>query len=171
MGDRYSKLTQNFTETNNFGELFVGPLDYIIQPTVLDELNINAVMCCTGKDNSLEFLKKKKWDLEKNFKHVGLEDCFERFISLMDVELDKCIDWIYEHLVNGRNVLVHCDHGITRSPSMCIAYLMKYGKSINTIVPMTLHKACDYLYNTRKNIDITLFIYDLKKWEKQLNLE
>jgi len=37
-------------------------------------------------------------------------------------------EYIYTHLHNGENILVHCDSGKHVSPTIASAYLMRYGK-------------------------------------------
>ncbi|XP_018319646.1 dual specificity protein phosphatase 18 [Agrilus planipennis] len=41
---------------------------------------------------------------------------------------ESCADAIHEEASNNRNVLVHCVAGVSRSASICIAYVMKYNK-------------------------------------------
>ena len=39
---------------------------------------------------------------------------------------DQIADLINENVKEGRRCLVHCIAGVSRSASLCIAYLMKY---------------------------------------------
>ena len=42
------------------------------------------------------------------------------------------IDWMYKKICMGKNILVHCDMGLTRSLIVVCAYLMKYGTNFKT---------------------------------------
>lgn len=65
--------------------------------------------------------------------HEDLFDCYGTHIGDLFQSTSKFID---DARNSGGNVLVHCLAGISRSPSMVIAYLMEYGK-------MTLGNALD----------------------------
>jgi hypothetical protein len=41
--------------------------------------------------------------------------------------IDKALDFIDEKLKNGMKVLVHCNEGMSRSPSLVLLYLIKHG--------------------------------------------
>ena len=41
--------------------------------------------------------------------------------------IDKGLDFIEQKLGEGRKVLVHCNEGMSRSPSICLLYLIKHG--------------------------------------------
>lgn len=41
--------------------------------------------------------------------------------------IDKALDFIHEKLNQGLKVLVHCNEGFSRSPSIALLYLVKHG--------------------------------------------
>lgn len=41
--------------------------------------------------------------------------------------IDKALDFIEQKLGEGLKVLVHCNEGFSRSPSLCLLYLIKHG--------------------------------------------
>jgi len=41
--------------------------------------------------------------------------------------IDKGLDFIGQKLNEGRKVLAHCNEGMSRSPSICLLYLIKHG--------------------------------------------
>uniref|UniRef100_A0A914WWT3 Uncharacterized protein n=1 Tax=Plectus sambesii TaxID=2011161 RepID=A0A914WWT3_9BILA len=56
---------------------------------------------------------------------VSLEDAE---CSQLDEYFDLAADLIEHHRMNGGKTLVHCAAGRSRSASLCIIYLVKYGK-------------------------------------------
>merc|ERR1719431_1696836 len=55
---------------------------------------------------------------------------------------DQVADLIESNSMRGRRTLVHCNAGISRSSSLCIAYLMKYHR-------MSLRSAHDHVRSRR----------------------
>lgn len=51
-------------------------------------------------------------------------DIADFYDQKIDHHFDANCQWIEERLAEGRNVLVHCAAGISRSASFVIAYLM-----------------------------------------------
>lgn len=60
----------------------------------------------------------------------------------LGVHFDRCADKIHETAKRGGRTFVHCVAGVSRSASICIAYLMKYQR-------MTLAKAYSYVKSKR----------------------
>jgi len=46
--------------------------------------------------------------------------------QLTPVKLDAVTAWINTQILTGQQVFVHCEQGQSRSPAICIAYLMRY---------------------------------------------
>ncbi len=42
--------------------------------------------------------------------------------------LDNTINIIYDNINKNNNILIHCNKGIQRSPTIILAYLIKFGK-------------------------------------------
>ncbi len=73
---------------------------------------------------------------------------------------EQCNKYIDEHLNAGRNILVYCAAGRSRSVSICCAYLM-------AAQSMTFESAHDYLSRVRPVIDINPgFRLQLKNYKK-----
>lgn len=74
------------------------------------------------------------------------------------------IDDIYNFLLKGESVIVHCERGISRSPSFIIAFLIKYGIDINNPRPMTYDCAFRYVWGKRPiicpNLGFGMFLED-----------
>ena len=86
---------------------------------------------------------------------------------------DKVADLIEKRSQKGERCLVHCVAGVSRSASLCIAYLMKYHRYvhvyiINKFMLCVLHGECDFGSNSLRGphevIDWFLF-FILLSWE------
>lgn len=66
------------------------------------------------------------------FYHEYPQEIYSKSISAIDYHgfdlsevFEECFGFIHEHRVQGRNVFVHCQAGISRSPAIVIGYLIK----------------------------------------------
>jgi len=74
------------------------------------------------------------------------------------VEMDQIVDQIHHEISEGRNLLVHCAAGKSRSASVVIGYLIKYFK-------MSFGDAYDYVKAYRGSIEPNQgFVEQLKKY-------
>lgn len=65
----------------------------------------------------------------------------------------------------GQNILVHCNDGVSRSPTLIIAYLMKYQK-------MSFEEAFSYCKKLHRQSEPNRgFVVQLKKFERKLQRE
>ena len=56
-------------------------------------------------------------------------------------DFEGLLDWIHYFLEDGSNVLIHCSAGVNRSPTVVIAYLIKYrGQSVETALEFVKSK-------------------------------
>lgn len=75
---------------------------------------------------------------------------------------DDGIDYVRGHIENGKNVLVHCAAGVSRSASLVIAYMMK-------VKGMSFTESHNYVKSKRGVIQPNEgFIEQLKKYEQIL---
>lgn len=73
-------------------------------------------------------------------------------------------EFINNAIVNNGKVFVHCHAGISRSGTICIAYIMKYKK-------IKFEDALNLVREKRKKISPNKgFINQLKEYEKELNI-
>jgi len=85
------------------------------------------------------------------------------------VEISKYFQEAHNFIEEGRakncKVLVHCEGGISRSPTIVIAYLMRYNG-------MTLKDALEHVSQKRPIISPNMgFMNELKKYEQCLEEE
>ncbi|CAF0996736.1 unnamed protein product [Adineta ricciae] len=75
---------------------------------------------------------------------------------------ETAIDFIDKALQSNGKVLVHCSAGISRSPTLVLAYLMKKKR-------WTLDEAFEKMRKLRRIVDPNVsFIIQLREWEKTL---
>jgi hypothetical protein len=78
------------------------------------------------------------------------------------------VDWIHSKRLEGKPVLVHCDAGLTRSPAVVSAYLMKYGPDMSGR-PLRYFEALQYVSQQRgPKVDVRLFERELLLLERHL---
>ena len=104
------------TSTSVSGTLYVGSFEAASNSEFFDEAKIGAVVNCT---KNLANVFEEGGSVA--YRRVAVEDAHDE--QLVDHVVDVS-DWIGDHLVAGRNVLVHCLQGKSRSVTVCAAYLM-----------------------------------------------
>jgi hypothetical protein len=73
------------------------------------------------KDSPFYYLKEFPKELYLNIVDAPLSIFFSKEM------IDKALDFIEQKLGEGLKVLVHCNEGFSRSPSICLLYLIKNG--------------------------------------------
>lgn len=82
--------------------------------------------------------------------------------SRLEMYFDKCADRIHQVHGLGGKTLVHCVAGVSRSASLCIAYMMKYHR-------MSLRQAFYHVRNCRQIINPNIgFWRQLIDYERRL---
>lgn len=82
------------------------------------------------------------FDLHQLEKSAGFDVCYvpvqdEDAPSMEDLE--RTLEWMAEHIKNGKKVLVHCRFGIGRTGTMIAAYLMSEGYSFKEALRKMKH--------------------------------
>lgn len=92
-------------------------------------------------------------------KCINISDTFEQ---LVDKFFDETHNFIEEARRNKCNILIHCKAGISRSPTIAIAYLMKWKR-------LHLQDAYDFVKRCRPQISPNLnFMGQLMSYERKL---
>ncbi|VIO92624.1 Uncharacterized protein BM_BM6817 [Brugia malayi] len=84
--------------------------------------------------------------------------------SNMEQYFDKCHEFMKNAVENGGNVLVHCNAGVSRSPTIVLSYIMRYNK-------MTLREALEHVNTIRKVNPNPGFMQQLMRYEMKLQSE
>ena len=130
---------------------------------LLKQLQVNCVLNITGYDyNSNKLRFKTDYPPEFTAKHIIMAD--EMDVKLSD-HLDEALDFIHHNIGNNTSnkILVHCEAGISRSPTIVIAYLMRYHNQ-------SLKIAYDYVKQRKNNVGPQAsFFEQLIQFEQQLN--
>jgi hypothetical protein len=94
-----------------------------------------------------------------DYYHLPCNDtCHENILQ----HFDKTFEYIHKKLSLNQNVLVHCQGGISRSPSFIIGYLMKYYSK-------TFDQAYSIVKDKRKIINPNLsFLAQLTRYEQMI---
>lgn len=81
----------------------------------------------------------------------------------------ECSEFIRNALLSGGKIYVHCQMGRSRSPTIVIAYLMRYGLSLEKEEQMSYRNAYEYVRSKRWNICPNLgFVISLRNYESKL---
>lgn len=100
------------------GKLFLGNMWDANNMDFIKENNINVIIC-VAKDATFMTDIFVATTIHK----YEIEDTLSYDIS---AHFDEINELIYEYIRKGKNVLVHCMAGMSRSATIIISYLMKY---------------------------------------------
>ena len=113
------------------GSIFIGGMNHALNETILEENNIQAVISIHPKD-SLAWDKNDITSGLQRFFTGGSVVKYPLIIPLEDnanSDLISCFDetnaFIEKHTVEGRNILIHCKSGRSRSVAVLIAFLQQ----------------------------------------------
>jgi protein-tyrosine phosphatase len=111
------------------------------------------------KNNNIKFILNvaeeltNKFPQEFTYYKIHLADDFKQNILSY---LDELTNYIHKIISNNDNILVHCHMGISRSPAIIVAYLIKYQNMIYS-------NAFNFVKLIKPNIDINQnFVKQLK---------
>ncbi|KAG9261140.1 dual specificity protein phosphatase 5 [Astyanax mexicanus] len=95
--------------------LYLGSAHHACRNDYLSDLRITALLNVSRRDS-------RPAKGQHRYKWIPVEDSHTADISS---HFQEAIDFIDEVKQEGGKVLVHCEAGISRSPTICMAYLMK----------------------------------------------
>ncbi|ESO85048.1 hypothetical protein LOTGIDRAFT_54372, partial [Lottia gigantea] len=135
-----------------FPHIFLGDSGHASQKDILDKLNIKGVLnvssqCANHFPNDYEYMTIRVSDNST----ADLSSWFEPSFNFIESMIE-----------NDCNVLVHCHAGVSRSVTICLAYLMFKSH-------LSLDLAYEHIRARRSIIDPNLnFMQQLRKYESEL---
>ncbi|XP_072882955.1 dual specificity protein phosphatase 5 [Hemitrygon akajei] len=132
--------------------LYLGSAYHASRPDFLDDLHITALLNVSR--SCAEYFKSNYL-----YKFIPVEDSASADISS---HFQEAIDFIDHVRHTGGKVLVHCEAGVSRSPTICLAYLMKSKQ-------LRLDEAFDYIKERRSTISPNFgFMNQLLHYESEM---
>ncbi|XP_060698260.1 dual specificity protein phosphatase 5 [Hemiscyllium ocellatum] len=132
--------------------LYLGSAYHASRPDFLDDLHITALLNVSR--DCAEYFKSKY-----HYKFIPVEDTAT---ADMSSHFQEAIDFIDHVRHTGGKVLVHCEAGISRSPTICLAYLMRSKE-------LRLEEAFDYIKERRNTISPNFgFMNQLLQYESEI---
>merc|ERR1712012_604025 len=151
-----TKDIENHPATQVLPHLYLGNMRDAPDMTSLSRLNIQYVLNVTAKQPS--------YHLPPGFHYKHLEAADSGLQNLRQF-FEEAFSFIDEAKKAGAGVLVHCQAGISRSPTIAVAYLMKHS-------PMAMADAYKFVKTKRSIISPNLnFMGQLWEFEQVLNDE
>jgi protein-tyrosine phosphatase len=129
---------------------------------LLKQLQVNCVLNVTGYEHNSNKLRFEiDYPPEITAKHIIMAD--EMNVKISD-HFDEALGFIHENI--GKNtlnkILIHCEAGISRSPTIVIAYLMRYQNQ-------SLKNAYDIVKQRKNNVGPHAgFFEELIQFEQQI---
>lgn len=118
-----------------------------------------SINCSFLKLNRITLIVNCTKNIACQFKHVKYiripikdpgpnNDINQRDVSLLAQFLPHIVDAIYQEIIRGGNVLVHCRAGVQRSAAVATAFLLKYHEKSNGS-PLKVNEAVSTVLNQR----------------------
>ncbi|KAI9511421.1 protein-tyrosine phosphatase-like protein [Russula earlei] len=140
-------------QCSNPGALYLGSISAVLDPSILKEHDIHHLVQV----------------LDVPWLPASEKDGFECYrLDILDLEsqdlkphLEDAVEDIDSALRRGRNVLVHCQQGVSRSAAIVIAYLIcKRGMSFDSAITFVRQRRPCIKPNSG-------FVRCLREWERQ----
>lgn len=145
---------ESYTMSEIISGLYLGNANDAKDMNLLKENNIKSII-------NISLSIPCHYENEKIFDYLQLpchDTCQENILQYFD----KTFEYIHQKLLLNQNVLIHCQGGISRSPSFVIGYLMKYHSK-------TFDQAYSFVKEKRKITNPNLsFLTQLTRYEQMI---
>ena len=132
--------------------IYLGNIDHATTKSVVQEAGINVIINCTESLQSIEFDGVE-------FHRVSIKDSISEDAARF---FDETSDLIDAYLADGKKILIHCAAGISRSPTILAAYLMRSRG-------MSCDEALGFIRHARPIVDPNIgFVIQLCAYEARL---
>ena len=119
----------------------------------------NQISCLVNCSKDLHFIGKYK---EYN---MPIRNNIEKYeILKMYQYLLEVTEFIYQNLLNQQAVLILCEDGIQKSPTVAVAYLMRYGRLPQEVAIKSVKSKKNDVFKPTLN-----FKYALDKFENDIS--
>lgn len=147
----------NFINTETVGKLYLGNKT---SNRMISKLSISVVFRFTNHELSnfeTDILIKDKVD----FYVLNVDDNESDADAIkMITYINQYIDQIHKLLLSGKNILIYCDGGVSRSPTFVAAYLIKYKKMMASDSLLYLKTKRHCIYPNLQFINILVKFYN-----------
>ena len=101
--------------------LYISTYDVALNQNIITSHNIQTIVNCTKKKNKI--------NMDITYLQVPIDDPpYVTDIDYVNTNFIEIINFIYNEINNGKNVLIHCVKGSQRSATIVAIYLMvKFG--------------------------------------------
>ncbi|KAI6196809.1 Protein-tyrosine-phosphatase [Aphelenchoides besseyi] len=141
--------------TQLFDHVFLGSQEDALNPTVLKRYDITKVINLSDNGPKSDLIP----DDELHFKRIPIHDSYQAKIC---PHFDGAYEFIESAKSSNDKVLIHCLAGISRSPTLAMAYVMRSRL-------LTCDQAYQFVKNKRPTVSPNLnFMGQLFEYERQL---
>ena len=141
-------------ETEKLSGIYLGNLVSAKDLPLLKSLKIESVLSLCNNSSKIEYNEN-----EISHKRINAEDLPDFDISR---HFGVCNKFINEERIKKRNILIHCNGGVSRGATILIAYIMNFEKK-------NLKESFDIVKEMRDQISPNKgFIKQLKMYEEEL---
>jgi hypothetical protein len=149
-----------FSATEITPNIYLGDYESALDAKILLDMGIKRILNVSKECLFSESILENEIKTMQIFIDDHCDESIEKYFQL-------CIDYIHEGVMCGEKILVYCRMGISRSATIVIAYLMRYGiNGSHDENPLSYDDAFDFVREKREDICPNLgFIISLHQWD------
>jgi len=165
------------TKTNGMGKLLISASpgkkdcrwnrDLCIDLDVIKNSGIQIIVCLLEwsemKKLSIADYPKKCQEKGLLFYHLPIKD----FSAPRQKEVDTLVPLLVEHLVEGKNILVHCRAGLGRAGTICACCLCHFGFKGKEAIELVRNQRNGAIQTSNQENCVINYYDRLLEWSKQ----